>query len=191
MNRRLKYCIMLEDRQNSLLTKGFREHLENEDAASTGNSKARTTRTRIRDRIKAGIQDFEYLADPDGVNQADIELILDDESSREDLVEGLPEMVAFIYRVQPERLEELIEVGVQRGINRFTPEYVLDQVTVSRQKTGVILDRARRRMEEDKPLTDRQVRELLLHGDIDPAEVQKHVQNHPEAGIGSYRRRYR
>lgn len=182
---------MSADQPSALLSKTHRRLLDGETEYAPSDSQGRTTRTRLRERVATGIQDFAYLADPDRLADRDLELLLEDDAERERLLEGFREMIAFIYRASPDDIEYIVEDGVGRGVQRFSQEYEVDEVSVKIQKRGRILRQAHQQMDEDEPLSDRQIRVLLQHGDIDPSDLQEYVQSHPEPTDRSYRRRFR
>jgi hypothetical protein len=173
------------------LTQGQRDLLEGTADYSPTSSKGRATRTRLRNRVKVGIRDFAYLADPELFDRRDLAQLYDDEADRARLGEELSEMVAFIYRTQPDRIESVVEEGIQKGVQRISPGYEVDEVTISIRKRGQILERARRRIENDEPLTDGQVRAMLEHGQMDPDKLREYVKTHPSPYSADYRRRYR
>lgn len=164
--------------------------MDGETDYSATDSQGRTTRTRLRKRVVTGIQDFEYLADPDRFMDRDVDLLLEDESARR-LLEGFREMIAFIYRTFPDDFGHIVEDGVQRGVQRFSPEYEVDEVSINIQKRGRFLSQALDHMDEGEPLSGPQALALLQHGEIDPNELQDYVQSQPEPTAQSYRRRIR
>lgn len=182
---------MVSERSSALLSKTHRQLLDNETEYNPYDSQGRTTRTRLRKRVATGIRDFDYLADPDRLADEDVELLLEDNAERERLLEGFREMIAFIYRASPDDIEYIVEDGVNRGVQRFSPEYEVDGVSINIQKRGRILSHAREQMDEDEPLSDRQIRTLLQHGDLDPNELKNYIQSHPKPTGRSYRRRFR
>jgi hypothetical protein len=101
------------------------------------------------------------------------------------------EIIAFIYRAAPDDIEYVVEDGLTRGVQRFSPEYEVDGVSINLQKRGRILRSAREQMDKKEPLFDQQIRTLLKHGDIDPTELQKYIQSHPKPTGRRYRRRFR
>jgi len=182
---------MPADQPSALLSKTHRRLLDGETDYSPSDSQGRTTRSRLRRRVATGIQDFKYLAEPDLLADRDIELLLEDNAERERLFEGLREMIAFIYRASPNDIENLVWDGVEMGVQRFSPGYEVDEVSIPIQKRGQILSQARQQIDNNEPLSDQQIRALLRDGDIDPEDLKEHVQSHLEPIDRTYRRRYR
>lgn len=182
---------MSQESQSALLTKGHRDLLDGKIDYSRTDSRGRATRSRLRDRVEVGIQDFKYLADPDRFETQDLIQLIDDEEDQIQLEEGLIEMVAFLYRLYPDGFESIIRKGVERGVRRISPEYEVDEVSVSVRKRGQILDRARHKISNEEPLTDGEVRAMLEHGDMSPDDLRDYVQTHPSQFGEEYRRRFR
>jgi len=137
------------------------------------------------------MQDFAYLADPERFSEHDVDLLVDDETEKARFNEGLKEMIAFIYRVEPAGIESIVEEGVQRGVNRCFPEYKVDDVSIKVRKRERILEQARDQMDNGEPLTDAQVRAMLQDGDLPLTELQEYVQSHPDLTNRKYRNRFR
>lgn len=176
---------------NALLTNTQRDFLDGAVEYSPTDSKGRTLRSRLRARVKAGIQDVSYLADPNRLADRDVDQLVATESDRHLLREGGVEMVAFVYRIEPDAVESVISQGLQRGVRRCAPEYAVDDVSININKRGQILDEARRRISENEPVSDIQIRAVLERGDMDPAELKEYVQSHPGASGLDSRREFR
>lgn len=182
---------MGQELPSSLLTKGQRDLLDDNVDYSPTDSKGRTNRTRLRERVEVGIQDFQYLADPDRFDEKDLDQLGGDENGEDSLEEGLIEMVAFLYRLRPSEFELIIREGITRGVHRIAPEYEVDEVSISVRKRGQILNRAMDKISNEEPLTDGEVRAMLEHGDMDPDDLRDYVQSHPTQSDVEYRRRFR
>jgi hypothetical protein len=117
--------------------------------------------------------------------------MIEESDRREDILEGCIEIIACIYRAFPNDIEYIVEDGLDRGLQRFSPDYEVDEVSISIQKRSRVLSHARQQMDDDEPLSDRQIRALLQQGAIDPNELQEYVQSQPKPIGRSYRRRIR
>ena len=180
-----------ENRASSLLSQKQREFLEGKTDFGPMDSPGRTRRSRLRSRIEDGIQDVRYIADPDMLDDRDLDLILDDSSASQELVEGLTEMIAFVYRARPGSIESIIEEGLKRGVNRTAPGYAVNHVSIQINKQGPILESAREKMDESEPLSGEEVIALLQSGDIEADEVEDYVSSQPEPDDRGYGGRFR
>ncbi len=177
----------VEDRGNALLSKKQREFLAGETEFGPMDSPGRTTRTRLRKRIQNGLQDFEFLANPDLLDNSDLELLFDDEDLSSDLWDSLIEMIAFVYRAQPRAIESLVEEGLTRGVARNAPEFGVDEVSIQINKQRRLLISARDKMESGEALFGNEVIALLQSGDIEAEEVANYVSSQPAPKQGRFR----
>ena len=174
--------------KDALLTTSHREFLDS-DADQTGPT-GRGKRSRIRKRVRTGLQDFAYLADPDRLKDRDVDQLWSDDDPP--LRDTLAEMIAFIYRVDPDGLETIVADGVRRGLDRVGPAgYDVGEVDIPIEKSGAILEQARQRMEAGKSLSPEQLEVLLVEGDIPAQEIRDHIQAHGLTPSPSYSRRFR
>lgn len=174
--------------KDALLTTSHREFLDSDDnqTGPTGRGK----RSRIRQRIRIGLQDFAYLADPDRFEGRDIDQLWSDDDPP--LRNTLAEIIAFMYRVDPDGLEAIVADGIGRGINRVGPAgYEVGEVDIPIEKSGEVLDRARQRMADGEPLSPEQLETLLVQGDVPAEEIREHVQAHGLSPSSSYTHRFR
>lgn len=173
---------------DSLLTTSQREFL-NSDADQTGPT-GRATRSRIRQRVRTGLQDFAYLADPDRFEERDLDQLWT--SDAPPFHDTMAEMIAFLYRVDPDGLETTVADGVARGVERVGPAgYDVGDVEIPIEQSGAILERAREQMEDGEPLSPLQLETLLVDGDVPAADIRDHVQAHELSPSPSYTRRFR
>jgi len=178
--------------RDSLLTASQRAFLGGETDAEWSDSTGRATRSRIRKRIWTGLQDFEQLADPASFADRDLDQIRQMGTEQTGQMHtALEEMIAFVYRMAPDRFESIIEAGAKRGVKRIRPDYDVGEVQIPIRKRGQTIERARQRMEKDEPLTDTQVRVLLEAGDHSATDIQEYVQSHPTQPTDEYRYRFR
>lgn len=170
---------MSDDRPNALLTSTERKLLWGEAGFSADDSRGRSTRTRLRERVCAGVDDVGLLADPEGLEARDAEQIRERLGETGRSRARLAELVALVYRLDPIQFESIVELGVSQGVRRFTPEKELREVSIRIAEPDWRLEEARRQMEAGNPLTDRQVRVLLESTDTSAEDLQDYVQAHP------------
>lgn len=182
---------MAEPSADSLLTKTQRTLLVGEADYDHQDPAGRTARTRMRKRLAAGLQDFQQLADSEALPEEDVAQLREMLSDETTLGEVLPEVVAFMYRLDPEGFEPLIQAGVQRGVDRFTPEHEVGEVSIPIHEHGGLLSQARDNLESAKPLSEKEAITLLMEGDIDADRVRRHIQEHPIQLGEQYLYRYR
>lgn len=103
----------------------------------------------------------------------------------------LQEMIAFLYRMEPDRFESIVEKGARLGVERFAPEHEVGDVSIPTLKQGGNLKQARRKMDDDDPLTDREIRVMLSDGEISPDELKAHVRSNPSPEVNEWGRRFR
>lgn len=72
-----------------------------------------------------------------------------------------------------------------------TPTTAVGNVGVSIHEQGVMLERARQKMDNDDPLTEREIRVFLADTDTDPTTLQEYVRSHPKPAIERDGRRFR
>jgi hypothetical protein len=183
----------------SILTPKQREYLHGDLEKSGADD--RTFRKRMRERIRAGLTDFKYLADPSRLEDRDLQLIreLKDDSGvvtqplhradgrvtqepvmDPDIEDARVEVVAFVFRVKPGRqyVERVVKAAVDREIERseqYQPDTEVGDVRVPIEDPDLVAERIEWCFEEGHPLTDAQVRIALEH-ELRPAdEIGAHV----------------
>jgi len=191
---------MVEGNPDSLLTDTQRRYLQG-TADELSPDAERMKRSRIRNRIRAGIEDFDIVfnhleardRDPltDFGHRSD--LASDDEQNEElqdsqAFAEGLMSMVAFaaqcaddMERVEPELL---FEASLNRYAERTPAVDTVDiEVTISRQSVDLFgnfgdrLDRVQERFEDREHLSTTEIQMLFDRGRIDREDVNAYFED--------------
>lgn len=194
------------DRPRGILSKSDRRLLTGESEIDAKSQQERNARARIRERIGAGLRDFEFLADPAYLEDRDLERVREPNTSPTDsgsavvgshwrnrsaahtkepeidpqITNALIEMVAFAFRVKPEPLylERVFEAGLRRGLDRFQPNAELSDVRISIEDPVTLADRLEAYLDAGWRLSEWEVI-FALENDIRPAEeIAAHVREH-------------
>ncbi|MDB2249553.1 hypothetical protein [Halorubrum ezzemoulense] len=135
----------------------------------------RNTRKRIRDRIRNGVYDFEYLTAD--LEQRDInQLVRDTDELNEELFAAAEDVIAFVFRMcahapdsgqsTDDRFRELLQNGIEKGLDeRYEVlDFNLDlQYGLPREQRERLL----RKVREGGDLTLPELREALENGYFD------------------------
>lgn len=192
------------ERPRGLLSDADRKYLTNPEEYGTRQSRYKR-REAIPERIHHGMLDFGILADPDfpdelldkafGVPNNELgsydgpwaEMIqsgrIDGELIHPAVENGAVNAITLFHRIYPpSKFNDIIEEGVKQAVEYYYPEMEVKDAGYSPtiEKRGAAHDRAKRRLEKERRLTDEMVRLLLEEGEVDPQEVVKHVRNPPE-----------
>jgi len=186
-------------RSSSLLTKKQRSYLQNGPDGSTDDAE-RMMRSRIRSRLRAGVEDFsivfDHLDPDDRVQLTDFdsrsELVSDDVRKEElrdsrAFAEGLMSMIAFAIRcaddmgVEP---EGLFQASLQRYAERIPEIDSVDvEVAISRQSVDLFghfgdrLDRLQERFEDGEHLSTTEMQMLFDRDRIDREDVHAYFED--------------
>jgi len=193
---------MVDDRDRGILTQGDREYLAGESDIEPKSQSERNARSRIRKRVRNGLLDFQYLANPELFDERDLTQVwqyedesgklvtlssyhLDDGIAHEpvldpEIEDALIELIAFTFRVKPdsEYFEAVIRSGVERALDRGFPEFELDEVAVSVTDPETVADRVDRHMERGIPLTDAEIRVAHEQQIRTDAEIGEYIREH-------------
>jgi hypothetical protein len=193
------------DRDRGILTTADRKLLTG--TAGLKDHSERVARQRVRERVREAIFDFRYLADPEYLEDRDLDLIreaTDDdgrvvtdrlfrlgEGATENVVldpaidEALPELIAFAFRVNPSEIEETVQTGIGRALQRGSMEAEVGDVEIPIEVPDDIAERVEKYIDAGFPLTDTEVR-VALEREVRPAdEIAEHVREHGTRGDDS------
>lgn len=192
------------DRPRGILSKADRKLLRGESDIEPQSQQERNARARIRERVGNGLRDFQLLADPAFLEERDLEMIRSSGSSASDsdsdsesmpdysvidqprepvvptvITESLCEMVAFAYRMKPEPrfIEEVVKVGVRRGLERQGSTARISDVKMSIEDRETLTDRLGAYLDAGWQLSRWEVTFALQHEIRPPDEIATHVQN--------------
>lgn len=157
------------DRQNALLTGSQREFIY--DPTSVAESSRSTVRQRLRDRIKAGFRDFEYLR---AVLPGDLKTAIEgfEPKEQQHVITNMLSVVWHFARVAPEAdfeaaLERAIRIepsGGSLGVRDVSVD-----INVDRYEPPDV-DELKRKVEDDVKLTDEEIGFLVRLSDEDALE---------------------
>jgi len=196
------------DRPRGILSKADRRLLTGESDIDAKSQQERNARARIRDRIEAGLRDFELLADPAHLEDRDLNRVRAPDvsltNSKEmgsgggrsasvptqgpeidsEITHALAEMVAFAFRVKPDPLyiENVFKTGLRRGLDRFQPDAELSDVKITIEDPVTLADRLEAYLDAGWSLSEWEVI-FALKKDLRPAEeIAAHVRTHGTRG---------
>lgn len=162
------------DRDRGVLSTDDRDYLSGRKNLETGSE--RNARKRIRDRVKNGLYDFDYLTT--NLEERDVtQLVSDDGEANEQVFEAAEDVIAFLFRLcshAPEtagrstddRFRELVENGIEKGLsdNYDLLDFKLDlQYGFPREQQA----RIKMRLNEGKQLTLAELREAIENDYLD------------------------
>lgn len=195
------------DRPRGILSKADRRLLTGESEIEPKSQQERNARARIRERIGAGLRDFEFLADPNYLEERDLDRVLEPGGSTNDsdvrgdkgqsmsiqtedphidpeITDALVEMVAFAFRVNPEAtyIERVFEAGLRRGLDRFRSDAELSDVQITIEEPVTLAERLEAYLDRGWSLSEWEV-VYALENDLRPAEeIAAHVRKHGTRG---------
>ncbi len=113
------------DRQRGILTTDDRDYLTGRKDLQQGSE--RNARKRIRDRIRNGVYDFEYLTAD--LERRDInQLVREADEPNEELFDAVEDVLAFVFRMcahapdseqsTDDRFRELLRNGIEKGLDQ-------------------------------------------------------------------------
>jgi hypothetical protein len=194
------------DRARGILSKADRRLLTGESDIEPKSQQERNARARIRERLGAGLRDFELLADPAYLEDRDLKRVREPsdtpaETESEELVpewrnpdstqteephidpeitNALIEIVAFTFRMKPKPLylERVLKAGLRRGLDRLQPNAELSELQISIEDPVTLADRLDAYLDAGWSLSEWEVI-FALKNDIRPAEdIAAHVRTH-------------
>lgn len=170
-------------RGRALLTPEQREYLRGEREPS----QERTYRTRLRERIHAGLRDFEYLADPETFSDEEIEIISKTKDVNNSNKSKMPvfreggvgyeevfdplfgdtliEIAAFLFRASPhpEEYERIVAEGRTRAERRiWDPEDIAENIE--------------QKIERGEQITDAELRFAVAHRVVPLDDLSEHIE---------------
>lgn len=159
------------DRPDALLTGSQREFLYDPTTVSEGSRG--TTRQRIRDRLRAGIRDFEYTRGYFEIHDLDILLDGVDPEEKQDILTQALQFFWDLSRANPEAdfrtaLEDAIRAE-KRDEGTLTVRDVSVDIDVDRYEPPDI-DELEQKVEEGVRLTDEEIGYLVRLSDDDTLE---------------------
>jgi hypothetical protein len=174
------------DRQASILTPTFRRVLnpDNPETVDPETSRGRSTKHRIRERVREAFHDFRVLPDffdrderqiVFGPVYKDGELVWDEE-----LRQSAIHVIAFLYLCYSEtatgpsdEFEHIVEQGVVKALRseylQYTVSSVAADVEIELERSDLSV--AKQKYDQGDALTQGELRELLDHGEL-PDEVE-------------------
>lgn len=193
------------DRPRGILSKSDRRVLVGESDIEPKSQQERNARARIRERIGAGLRDFELLADPVYLEDRDLESVRapadthtetetgglgadteipdpiqnNDPAVDPEISDALIEMVAFAFRVKPvpSYIERIFEAGLRRGLNRLQPEAELSDVQITIEDPVTLADRLEAYIDAGWSLSEWEVIYALKNDLRSGEEIAENVRN--------------
>lgn len=113
------------DRKRGILTTDDRDYLTGRKSLGAGSE--RNARKRIRDRVRNGLYDFEYLNEH--LEERDVtQLVTDGDGTNEQLFTAAEDVIAFLFRMcahvpespstsTEDRLREIFLNGIEKGLD--------------------------------------------------------------------------
>lgn len=166
---RIPYLVMPgPDRKRGILTTDDRDYLTGRKTMQPDSE--RNARKRIRDRVRNGLYDFEYLTA--NLEERDVtQLVTDEDEPNEQLFAAAEDVIAFLFRMcahapdgpvesTDDRFQKLLRNGIKKGLNERHEllDFDLDlQYGLPREQRGRLL----RKIREGKDLTLPELREAL------------------------------
>lgn len=165
------------DRDRGILTTDNRDYLSGRKTLQPGSE--RNTRNQIRDRVRNGLYDFDYLTRE--LEERDVtQIVTDDGETNDQVFEAAEDVIAFLFRLcahAPEtagrstddRFREVLQNGIEKGAKELNNEYeVLDfkldlQYGLPREQKARLL----RKINRGERLTLAELREAIRSDDLD------------------------
>lgn len=165
-----------DDKQSALLSKAQRRYIRDpEGTTDVAESYDRTTRTRLRERVRLGIEDFAILFEH--LDPVDRERIFNDfgEDEYEEekrFYEGQRAMIAFLFlglRSEESywptvRFRKLIEKGVEAAIDKELDDRRLKEIVFEIDTENRYVREAREKYERGEPLELNEILRLAEAG---------------------------
>jgi hypothetical protein len=162
------------DRDRGVLSTDDRDYLTGRKSLQPDSE--RNARKRIRDRVRNGLYDFEYLTT--NLEQRDVtQLVTDDGEANEQVFEAAEDVIAFLFRMcahAPEtagrstddRFREVLRNGIEKGVDeRYEVlDFKLDlQYGLPREQQAQI----RKKLHQGDRLTVAELREAIKNEYLD------------------------
>lgn len=165
------------DRDRGILSTDDRDYLLGRKNLTSGGE--RNTRRRIRDRVRNGLYDFDYLTRE--LEERDVtQIVTDDGETNEQVFEAAEDVIAFLFRLcahAPEtagqstddRFRAILQNGIEKGAKELNSKYeVLDfkldlQYGLPREQQA----RLQRKIHRGERLTLAELREAIENEYLD------------------------
>lgn len=169
------------DRDRGILTVDDRDYLSDRKNLNPGSE--RNARRRIRDRVRNGLYDFEYLTEE--LEDRDVEqLVTANSEPNEQVFEAAEDAIAFLFRMcadAPEtagqstndRLREILHNGIEKGVQELDSEYeLLDfkldlKYGLSREQGDLL----RKKLDRGEEMTLAELREAINNEYLDDSFI--------------------
>jgi hypothetical protein len=169
------------DRDRGILSTDDRDYLSGRKNLTSGGE--RNTRGRIRDRVRNGLYDFEYLTKE--LEDRDVQQVVTANSRpNEQVFEAAEDAIAFLFRLcadAPEtagqstndRFREMLHNGITKGVQELDSEYELLDFKLeltygfSRERR----DQLREKLDRGEELTLAELREALENEYLDDSFI--------------------
>lgn len=169
------------DRDRGILSVDDRDYLADRKSLNPGSE--RNARRRIRDRVRNGLYDFEYLTEE--LEDRDVEqLVTADSETNEQVFEAAEDVVAFLFRMCADAPEtagqstddwfrEILHNGIEKGAQELDTEYeLLDfkldlKYGLSREQEGQL----RKKLHRGEEMTLAELREALNNEYLDDSFI--------------------
>lgn len=191
-----------EREERGILSAADRNYLRNPEEYSRQAANAR--QRRIVERVRNGLLDFQYLADPefpeeyleqafastqDGPVRGPVVSITAAEDAEKiaksdpEVKNGATEAITTFHRIYPPAtFNNMVEEAVQTAVARYYSgiEVVDASYNPDIRERDSVHDRAKKKLDNDDPLTPRETKLLLEYGEVDPDRVVEHVREDGE-----------
>lgn len=169
------------DYPRGILSKSDRKYLLGDSDIEPKSQSERNARSRIRDRLRAALRDFELLSDPgrfpdrdlDQIRYTEIPVSREKGTEPEELLDplvrdGLINMAAFIYRVNPN----------PEAYEAITGEGKAEAQRLLAQNREDLVETLEEKLDAEEPLADKEYTHLLVHSDRPADEIRAHARKH-------------
>jgi hypothetical protein len=169
------------DRDRGILSVDDRDYLSDRKNLNPGSE--RNARRRIRDRVRNGLYDFEYLTEE--LEDRDVEQVVTANSEpNEQVFQAAEDAIAFLFRMcadAPEtagqsttdRFREVLHNGIEKGVQELNNEYELLDFKLD-LKYGLAPERGdllRKKLDRGEEMTLAELREALNNEYLDDSFI--------------------